>query len=86
MTTSSTAPALGEVLISKGLTLVLIDGCQPVRLNHVITIEGRAMTVIGATAPVYDGAPGRVYLKGVEFCRKLEVRPNEIGMAWRARP
>lgn len=86
MTTSSTAPTLGEVLISKGLTLILIDGCRPVRQNHVITIEGREMIVIGATAPVYDGAPGRVYLKGVEFRRKLEVRPNEIGMAWRAQP
>jgi len=86
MTTSSTIPELGEVLISKGLTLILIDGCRPIRQNHSIVVGGQEMFVIGATAPVYDGAPGRVYLKVAELCRKLEVRPNEIGMAWRAQP
>ena len=84
MDMSSTTPELGEVITSKDMMLVFINTGQPVRVNYLLELGGNELFVIGATAPVYDGAPGRVYLKGVQHRRKSEVRPNEIGMAWRA--
>lgn len=72
-------PELGEVITSKGMVLILLSDWRPVRMNQPINDE---LFVIGATAPVYNGAPGRVYLKGIHHRRKSEVRPDEIGMVW----
>lgn len=75
---------LGNAITSKGMTLMVIAGMTRVRMNHMVHRAGRKMIVLGATSPVYDGAPGRIYLRDLLDGKKVEVVPNEVGMAWRS--
>lgn len=73
-------------ITSKGMTLISIATGQPVYMNQVVKPRydrTSEFTVVGGTAPIYDGASGRVYVKNA-LGAKSEVAPNIVGLAWRA--
>ena len=68
---------------SKGMTLIVIATGQPVRYQQVIETQdlGRC-AVLGGSAPLYDGAAGRVQLR-LSNSVKCEKATNAVGLAWR---
>lgn len=69
-----------DTITSKMMVLITIKDSRPVVMNQEVR---PGLCVTGGTSPVYDGSPGRVYLKDRTTGTRSERLPNEVGMAWR---